>query len=205
MEHLSVDHAARVWDMETGHLLSLGDFFADDSGAWEILRGAVRDQLTAAFPELEPDAAALGQLLSDDSLKSAAFTLGAARLTLTFRADALYPGKNTLLHVNIGYSRLREYMTPYGLEQTDNSRFQMVALTYDDGPNRGATRGVLSALRAYGAQATFFVVGDRFKNNHDMLAREQDANFSIQSHTYTHRYPDQMKKGEAELEKARME
>ena len=202
-EQLSVDFGTRVYDTATGKRVTLGDLFADEA-AYTLLENEARAVLTAAFPAMEADGAALDALVGGGAIRDVPFTLGAARLTLTFRADSLYPGKNTLLHVNIGYSRLREFMTEYGLAQTDNSRFQMVALTYDDGPNRGATSRVLDALRAHGAQATFFVVGDRFKNNHDMLAREQDGNFSIQSHTYTHRYPDQMQKGEAQREKERM-
>lgn len=202
-EQLSVDFEARVYDTATGERVTLDELLSGEA-AYTLLAEEARAAVEGAFPGLEPDAAAMDALLSEAAIRGAAFTLGAARLTLSFRADAFYPGKNTLLHVNVGYSRLREHMTDYGLRQTDNSRFQMLALTYDDGPNRGATRKVLDALRTYGAQATFFVVGDRFKNNHDMLAREQDGNFSIQSHTYAHKYPDELGRDEAFRDKERM-
>ena len=204
-EHLSCEFTTRVWNVETGKLLTLSDFFADDSGAWDVLRSAVRDQLTAAFPAYEPDYGALEQLLTDDALKNAEFTLGAARLTLTYRADTLYPGRNTLLHVNVYYPEIREMMTDFGKEQTDNSRFKMLALTYDDGGARGYTRSVLNALRRHGAQATFFIVGQNIRRNHDIVSRQQDSNHSIQSHSYTHKYTDKLKSGEAFEEKVRME
>ena len=205
MEHLSCDYQTRVWDIETGKQLALSDFFAEDSGAWDVLRSAVRDQLTAAFPSHEPDAQALDQLLTDESLKSAAFTLGAARLTLTYRADAIYPGKSTLLHVHVYYPEIREMMTDFGKAQTDNSRFKMIALTYDDGGARGYTRSVLNVLRRYGAQATFFIVGRNIARNHDIHALQQNGGYSIQSHTYSHKYPSDLKIGDAREEKARME
>ncbi|MBR4040032.1 MAG: polysaccharide deacetylase family protein [Clostridia bacterium] len=187
--HLSVDYQTRVYDLETEKELTLSDFFAPDSDAWALLSAAVREQLSAAFPALEPDAAMLDRLCAAESLMHAPFTLGAARLTLTYRADALYPGKNTLLHVHVYYPEIRHLMTPYGQAQTDNSRFRMVALTYDDGPSRRSTRRVLNELRSHGAQATFFIVGRNIARNHDILSRQQNSGYSIQSHSYTHIYP----------------
>ena len=204
-EQLSVEFTTRVWDMESGKQLALTDFFAEDSGAWDVLRSAVRDQLTEAFPGMDPVPGALEQLLQRKSLESADFTLGGARLTLTYRADALYPGKNTLLHVHVYYPEIREMMTDFGKAQTDNSRFRMIALTFDDGGARGSTRNVLNALRRHGAQATFFVVGSKIARNHDTLARQQDSGHSIQSHSYTHRYPKELKSSDAYKEKERME
>ena len=203
-EQLSVDFATRVWNLENDRLLALTDFFAEDSGAWDVLSGAVRDQLTAAFPGMEPDSGALNALLTKESLKSAPFTLGGARLTLTYRADALYPGKNTLLHVHVYYPQIREMMTDFGKAQTDNSRFKMIALTYDDGGARGSTRNVLNALRRHGAQATFFIVGSKIARNRDILSRQQDSAHSIQSHSYTHRYPKELKSSDAYQEKERL-
>ena len=188
MRQLSVDFRTHVFDLETGKELTLADFFDPGSKAWEILSSAVRDQLGAAFPDLKPDQETLDRLCTQESLNAASFTLGAARLTLTYRADALYPGKNTLLHVHVYYPEIRHLMTPYGQAQTDNSRFRKIALTYDDGPARGSTRSLLNALRNYGAQATFFIVGRNIARNHDMLSRQQDSGYSIQSHSYTHTY-----------------
>lgn len=200
---LAVDVSTRVYDTATGARVSLGDLFKEE--ALSFIAGQVRSTLSAAFPGEEMNAAALDALCTPQAIAQADFTLGAARLTLSYRADALFAGKQSLLHVNIGYSRLRGMMTPYGLRQTDNSRFQMLALTYDDGPVRASTRGVLDALRAYGAQATFFVVGERFDRAQDMLLREQNGNYSIQSHSYSHKYPEQMTREEPFAERARME
>jgi len=202
--HLGVDFDTRVYDMHTGALVTLSDLFSEDSEAYALLAQRARSALESAFPDLEADADALDALCAPEAIRHAPFTLGASRLTLTFRADAIYPGRDSLLHVNVGYSLLREMMTDYGRRQTDNSRFQLLALTYDDGPARGATRAVLEALREYGAQATFFVVGTRFDNNHDMLLTQQNGNYSIQSHSFTHRYPDDMGPKEAHEEKQRM-
>ena len=129
-----VDFDARVYDIKTGKRIRLTDIFPEGSEAWSILSAEVRAQLSAAFPALDADEETLAALADKKQLETAPFTMGAARLTLTYRADALYPGKNTLLHVNIDYQKLRQHMTPSAFAQTDNSRFRMAALTYDDGP-----------------------------------------------------------------------
>lgn len=199
----SVDFDARVYDIRTGGRVLLTDIFPADSDAWSLLAGEVNAQLSAAFPGTEPDADALAALCSAESLKSAAFTMGAARLTLTYRADAVYPGKNTLLHVHIPYRDIRHMMTSIAYAQTDNSRFRLVALTYDDGPVRDYTRKVMDELRKGGAAATFFIIGKRIPKNADLLARQQDSNYSVQSHTYTHSYPGDIGTKDAFNEKER--
>lgn len=195
-ERIYVDFDARVYDIETGERIGLSDVFPKDSEAWEIIAQAVRTQLSAAFPDEEADEEALNALCAFDRLQNTPFTLSAARLMLTFRADALYPGKHTLLHVSLYYPELRPYMTQRAQAQTDNSRFRMVALTYDDGGARLYTRNVLDKLRIYGASATFFIVGRNMRNNHEYMTRQHDSGYSLQSHTYTHTYPGKFVPGQ---------
>jgi len=199
-----VDFETRVYDIRTGERVLLTDVFPEGSEAWGLLAEEARAQLSAAFPAMEADKTALDALCSKEAIRTAAFTMGPVRLTLTYRADALYPGKNTLLHVNIPYSEIRRFMTPIAYAQTDNSRFRMVALTYDDGPVRDTTRKVMDELRKGGASATFFIIGRRIPGSRDFLARQQDSNYSIQSHTYTHRYPGKITTEEVFAEKARL-
>jgi len=203
-EQLSVEFGARVYDMETGERIALTDIFPEESGAWALLSRAVREQLGAAFPEEAPDEEALSALCEIRAIQSAPFTLGAARLSLVYRADAVYPGKQTLLHVTVNYADLRPFMTERARAQTDNSRFRKAALTYDDGGALLYTRKVLDVLRRHGASATFFVVGRRIRNNHYNLCRQQDAGYSIQTHTYTHRYPKETTREQKWEEKERM-
>lgn len=202
---LSVDYDARVYDTETGGRVTLKDVFPPESDAWALMAQQVQEQLTDAFPQETPDTQALEALCTREALESATFILGAARLSLIYRADSVYPGKNTLLHVHLYYPEIRKMMTERAQEQTDNSRFNLIALTYDDGPARGYTRGVMDLLRQHGAQATFFVVGEQIGRNRDNLARQQDSGYSIQSHTYTHSYPGKLGMDGALEEKARFE
>lgn len=203
-EQISVDYDARVYDMQTGERITLADVFPQESEAWAMLARAVRRQLTGAFPGETPNEAALSALCSEEALRHAPFLLGAARLDLVYRADAVYPGKRTLLHVTMDYADIRPFMTERAFAQTDNSRFRKIALTYDDGGALSYTRAVLDALRMYGAGATFFVVGEMMGRNHNHLCRQQDAGYSIQTHTYSHRYPYEMTDAEILEERERM-
>ena len=192
---LGAQAEARVYDMSTGRRVTLEDIFAPDSEGWELLAQAVREQLTAAFPGEEPDARALDALCTREALRNVDFTLGGARLVLTYRADAVYPRKRTLLHVILYYPDIRSLMTKAAQEQTDNSRYRMMALTYDDGCAGNSTVRLLDELRKFGAQATFFIVGRQMEGNAATLCRQQDSAFSLQSHGYTHDYtlsPEQM-------------
>ncbi len=187
-EQTYVDFDARVYDMVSGSQLTLMDLFAPDSAAWDLMAQAVREQLTDCFAAQNPDSGALEALCSREALENAAFTLTPAKLELHYRADALYPGKNTLMHVKLYYSSLRPLMTEQGQEITDNSRYKMIALTYDDGGARGTTNNLLRCLQKYGANATFFIVGTMMDNNHDIMCRQQDAGYAMASHNYVHTY-----------------
>lgn len=200
---LFVQVQSRVYDIETGKRVTLADVFDGESEAWALMAQEVRAQLSAAFPGREPDEETLARYCSREGLESADFTLGAARLTLTYPADTLYPGAVAPLHVHLYYSRIRPMMTENAQAQTDNSRFPMIALTYDDGGAGANTRRVLDELRKAGAQATFFVVGRTFGRSRHLLTRQQSSAYSIQSHTYTHSYPEDLNTETAFEEKER--
>lgn len=204
-EAIGVDFEARVYDMENGERVLLTDVFAPESEAWSVLAQAVREQLSAAYPKETPDAQALDALCSREALENAAFTLGGAKLMLTYRADTLYPGKHTLLHVNLYYPQIRAMMTEAAQAQTDNSRYRMVALTYDDGGARVRTRAVMDELRNYGAQATFFIIGKNIRFNHEHMTRQQNSGHSMQSHTYNHYYTKDLTPEKTWAEKAQFE
>lgn len=62
----------------------------------------------------------------------------------------------------------------------------VVHLTFDDGPNATYTPQVLDLLAAYGAQATFFVVGERVADHPDIATRIVDEGHAIGNHTWSH-------------------
>ena len=64
----------------------------------------------------------------------------------------------------------------------------VVALTFDDGPDAVRTPALLDALRELGAHATFFLVGADVDRNQALVRRIADEGHELGNHTYTHRY-----------------
>jgi len=61
-----------------------------------------------------------------------------------------------------------------------------VALTFDDGPSQETTPRVLDILRAEGAHATFFVLGEAAARHPDILRRIAAEGHAIGIHAYRH-------------------
>ncbi|MBR3108965.1 MAG: polysaccharide deacetylase family protein [Clostridia bacterium] len=176
----------RVYDMDTGERVYLSDLFDEDSEAWEIMAEIVYEELDNYFPQQEADEATLRALCTREALMNTPFMLGPVSLSFHYEAKILYPKQPTLMRVTIPYNAIRGFMTEYGERQTDNSNYKMCALTFDDGPDYANTATLLNNLRHAGAQATFFLVGDRIEEYADIVMRENDENHSLQSHHYKH-------------------
>jgi len=63
---------------------------------------------------------------------------------------------------------------------------RVVALTFDDGPDRTYTPQILSVLRRYGAPATFFEVGYEVAARPELTAALAAAGMSVANHTSHH-------------------
>ena len=61
-----------------------------------------------------------------------------------------------------------------------------VALTFDDGPDPHWTPRILDILKAKGAPATFFVIGENMETWPELVKREVGDGMLVGSHTYTH-------------------
>ena len=176
----------RVYDMDTGDRVYLTDLFDEDSEAWEIMAEIVYEELDNYFPQQEADEETLRALCTKEALMNTPFMMGPVSLSFHYEAKTLYPQQPTLMRVTIPYSAIRGHMTEYGEHQTDNANYKMCALTFDDGPDYANTATLLNNLRHAGAQATFFLVGDRIDEFADIAMRENDENHSLQSHHYKH-------------------
>ncbi len=63
---------------------------------------------------------------------------------------------------------------------------QAVALTFDDGPDPGATPDLLDLLDRHQAEATFFVTGKRAERYPDLVRKILSRGHTIGNHTYSH-------------------
>lgn len=62
----------------------------------------------------------------------------------------------------------------------------MVALTFDDGPDRVYTSKLLDGLSERGVKATFFLIGKNIEGNEDLVQRMNDEGHIVGNHTYNH-------------------
>lgn len=81
--------------------------------------------------------------------------------------------------------RGREALFPSVVWHADGAR-NAVALTFDDGPSL-TTAAILDVLAAQGAQATFFVLGDRLRGRESLVLRAVAEGHEIGSHLVSHR------------------
>lgn len=63
---------------------------------------------------------------------------------------------------------------------------KIVALTFDDGPDKVYTPQVLDILREKGVRATFFLIGSRVDEDADVAKRIAEEGHSIGNHSYSH-------------------
>lgn len=61
-----------------------------------------------------------------------------------------------------------------------------VYLTFDDGPIPEATPFILKTLDAFGAKATFFVVGDNVRKHPELFQQIIDGGHQVGNHTMNH-------------------
>jgi peptidoglycan/xylan/chitin deacetylase (PgdA/CDA1 family) len=74
----------------------------------------------------------------------------------------------------------------FGIERATASG-RGVALTFDDGPHPEGTPRVLAELERYGAQATFFLVGEQVRRNPALAAEIAAAGHRVALHCDRHR------------------
>lgn len=61
-----------------------------------------------------------------------------------------------------------------------------LALTFDDGPQPGATEAILDVLRRHGVHATFFLIGENCEKYPELVQRIYAEGHDIGSHSYSH-------------------
>ena len=186
-ELIGQEITSRTYDMTTGERILLSDILEEGGEGWRILREAVDAKVREYFPDEAPDEAALSALLTDEGLRQLDFTLHGMSMVIHIPAGSVYAGKNTLIEVPLYYPDIRQHMTMRAYIETDNlTYYKTVALTFDDGPDRTNTTVMLNNLLELGERATFFVLGNRIRDNADLVQREHDEGHAVASHNYTH-------------------
>ena len=172
-----VDAAANWNEMRILSRLGLGNVAlwrmgSEDPGFWQAV-SAWRDGTQPQFGSIEEatnvDVEGQGEILRITSTP----TPGQRQIQID---------KRTGLITQETYSALP---TPYVVQRL-GAKPKMVALTFDDGPDKRWTPQILSILEAYHVPATFFVIGENGVANRSILEREVADGDEIGNHSYTH-------------------
>lgn len=119
--------------------------------------------------------------------RRAVLPLAAALLALPVSAMA---GQRSYAATHGAAPFVTEHLIPgsdLDLDQVDRTlpQARVVALTIDDGPDANDPR-ILDILRAHGAKATFFYIGDKIPAHHDIARLVAASGNEVGSHTQTH-------------------
>lgn len=79
-----------------------------------------------------------------------------------------------------------EKLYPGLVLRTHKGSEKIVALTFDDGPDRVYTPQVLDILKAKRVKATFFLIGKRIEEEPDIAGRIASEGHAVGNHTYSH-------------------
>lgn len=141
------------------------------------------------------------------------FILKEDKIVFIFKKYQLFSGNFGMPAIEISYSDLKNYIKPELLQvftkEEDLSKPKkdldkpivdisvpnrvvdpnkpMIALTFDDGPNKNTTIPILDTLKEYDSAATFFVLGNRVSNNENILERMLEEGSEIGNHSYNHK------------------
>ncbi len=184
-----VQFTTRTYDMTTGEIVRLTDIFPADSAAWDMMATAIRDTVNAYYPSLVAPAEVLDAVTTREAIEQMDFTLHGMSLVLHLDAAQFYPKHPQLIEVPLYYPDVRPLMTEKAQVETDNDvYYYTAALTLDDGPNGWVTDQILVRLMQRGERATFFLVGERIKQQAFHVQREHDEGHAIATHNWQHAY-----------------
>lgn len=90
-----------------------------------------------------------------------------------------------ILYIAYQLMNARSFQLFGGLTDYVKTTEKVVALTFDDGPTKN-TDDILSLLDAYGAKATFFLIGNEIEKNPQLAEGMVEKGHQLGNHTYSH-------------------
>ena len=88
----------------------------------------------------------------------------------------------------------QEYLKEFGALYVGDTNKKEIYITFDAGFENGNTERILDALKKHGVKATFFLVGNYFETQPELVKRMAEEGHTIGNHTYSH--PDMSKIGD---------
>lgn len=88
----------------------------------------------------------------------------------------------------------QEYLRNFDALYVGDANKKEIYITFDAGFENGNTERILDALKKHGVKATFFLVGNCFETQPELVKRMAEEGHTIGNHTYSH--PDMSKIGD---------
>ena len=88
----------------------------------------------------------------------------------------------------------QEYLRNFDALYVGDTNQKEIYITFDAGFENGNTERILDALKKHGVKATFFLVGNYFETQPELVKRMAEEGHTIGNHTYSH--PDMSKIGD---------
>lgn len=85
----------------------------------------------------------------------------------------------------------QEYLRNFDALYVGEANQKEIYITFDAGFENGNTERILDALKKHGVKATFFLVGNYFETQPELVKRMAEEGHTIGNHTYSH--PDMSK------------
>ena len=85
----------------------------------------------------------------------------------------------------------QEYLKNFDALYVGDTNKKEIYITFDAGFENGNTERILDALKKHGVKATFFLVGNYFETQPELVKRMAEEGHTIGNHTYSH--PDMSK------------
>lgn len=85
----------------------------------------------------------------------------------------------------------QEYLRNFDALYVGDANKKEIYVTFDAGFENGNTERILDALKKHGVKATFFLVGNYFETQPELVKRMAEEGHTIGNHTYSH--PDMSK------------
>lgn len=176
-ETQSFAYNTALYDLETGDSIKLSQLIDDVEGFKE----EIRQQINGLYP----DQSINRRRLADFPLENLPFTMSGMELTVHVDKSLLFPDTQGILHARFFYPKF-PYFNELGKAISDNSKWKLIALTFDDGPKDLQSEESLHAIRRAGIRATYFVVGKQMETAGYIMQRQAEENHIFGNHTYHH-------------------
>lgn len=88
----------------------------------------------------------------------------------------------------------QDCLKEFGALYVGDTNKKEIYITFDAGFENGNTERILDALKKHGVKATFFLVGNYFETQPELVKRMAEEGHTIGNHTYSH--PDMSKIGD---------